>query len=51
MKEMVDNKIENLLPKVVVKSVLRLFDELVKCDNEGVLKGVREVIETNPLVE
>ncbi len=28
----------------VVKSVLRLFDELVKCDEEGVLKGVREVI-------
>jgi tetratricopeptide (TPR) repeat protein len=35
----------------VVKSVLRLFDELVKCDEEGVLKGVREVIEGNPLVE
>jgi len=31
----------------VVKSVLRLFDELVKCDEEGVLKGVREVIEGN----
>jgi len=29
----------------VVKSVLRLFDELVKCDEEGVLKDVREVIE------
>jgi len=29
----------------VVKSVLRLFDELVKCDNEGILKDVREVIE------
>lgn len=29
----------------VVKSVLRLFDELVKCDSEGVLKGVREVVE------
>ncbi|MEK6751219.1 MAG: tetratricopeptide repeat protein, partial [Chloroflexota bacterium] len=28
----------------VVKSVLRLFDELVKCDEEGVLKGVREVV-------
>ena len=28
----------------VVKSVLRLFDELVKCDEEGMLKGVREVI-------
>ena len=27
-----------------VKSVLRLFDELVKCDEEGVLKGVRKVI-------
>ena len=29
----------------VVKSVLRLFDELVKCDEEGVLKEVRKVIE------
>ncbi|MDP1779254.1 MAG: hypothetical protein Q8K73_03175, partial [Anaerolineales bacterium] len=29
----------------VVKSVLRLFDELVKCDEEGILKNVREVIE------
>ena len=29
----------------IIKSVLRLFDELVKCDEEGVLKGVREVIE------
>jgi hypothetical protein len=28
----------------VVKSVLRLFDELVKCDGEGILKDVREVI-------
>jgi len=28
----------------VVKSVLRLFDELVKCDEEGILKDVREVI-------
>ncbi len=35
----------------VVKSVLRLFDELVKCDEDGILKGVREVIEVNPLVE
>jgi hypothetical protein len=25
----------------VVKSVLRLFDELAKCDTEGVLKDVR----------
>jgi hypothetical protein len=32
----------------VVKSVLRLFDELVKCDEEGMLKGVREVI-SNPV--
>ena len=31
----------------VVKSVLRLFDELVKCDEEGVLTVVREVIERN----
>ncbi|MHB8776631.1 MAG: hypothetical protein ACYC6R_02565 [Anaerolineales bacterium] len=29
----------------VVKSVLRLFDELAKCDEEGVLKNIREVIE------
>jgi hypothetical protein len=28
----------------VVKSVLRLFDELAKCDTDGLLKGVREVI-------
>jgi tetratricopeptide (TPR) repeat protein len=35
----------------VVKSVLRLFDELVKCDGEDLLKGVREVIEGTPLVE
>jgi tetratricopeptide (TPR) repeat protein len=34
----------------VIKSVLRLFDELVKCDEEGMLKDVREVINT-PLVE
>jgi tetratricopeptide (TPR) repeat protein len=29
----------------VVKSVLRLFDELVKCDEEGVLKDVRKAAE------
>ena len=29
----------------VVKSVLRLFDELVKCDEEGVLKDVRKAVE------
>ena len=29
----------------VVKSVLRLFDELVKCDEEGVLKDVRNAVE------
>ncbi len=28
----------------VVKSVLRLFDELVKCDGEGILKDVRNTI-------
>lgn len=28
-----------------VKSVLRLFDELVKCDSEGVLKDVRKAVE------
>jgi hypothetical protein len=27
----------------VVKSVLRLFDDLVKCDSEGILKDVRAV--------
>jgi hypothetical protein len=29
----------------VVKSVLRLFDELVKCDSDGVLKNVRKSAE------
>jgi hypothetical protein len=29
----------------VVKSVLRLFDELVKCDEEGMLKDVRKTVE------
>ena len=29
----------------VVKSVLRLFDELVKCDEEGILKDVRSAAE------
>ena len=33
------------LPHAGVKSVFRLFDELVKCDEEGILKGVRKVIE------
>ena len=28
----------------VVKSVLRLFDELVKCEGGEILKDVREVI-------
>ena len=31
----------------VVKRVLRLFDELVKCDEEGILKDVRKAIEGN----
>ena len=31
----------------VVKSVLRLFDELVKCDEEGVLKDVRGIVAGN----
>jgi tetratricopeptide (TPR) repeat protein len=35
----------------VVKSVLRLFDELAKCDEAGALKGIREVIDAKPLVE
>jgi hypothetical protein len=29
----------------IVKSVLRLFDELAKCDTEGILKGVRDAAE------
>jgi hypothetical protein len=29
----------------VVKSVIRLFDELVKCDEDGVLKDVRKAAE------
>ena len=29
----------------VVKSVLRLFDELVKCDEDGILKDVRKAAE------
>jgi hypothetical protein len=29
----------------VVKSVLRLFDELGKCDEEGVLEEVRKAVE------
>jgi hypothetical protein len=29
----------------VVKSVLRLFDELIKCDEEGILKDVRDAVE------
>jgi len=28
-----------------VKPVLRLFDELAKCDGEGVLKDVRKAVE------
>lgn len=29
----------------VVKRVLRLFDELVKCDEDGLLKPVRAAVE------
>lgn len=29
----------------VVKSVLRLFDELAKCDKDGILKEVRKAVE------
>jgi tetratricopeptide (TPR) repeat protein len=29
----------------IVKSALRLFDELVKCDEEGILKDVRKAVE------
>ena len=39
-------KARGIAPHVgVVKSVLRLFDELVKCDEEGVLKGMRDSVE------
>jgi hypothetical protein len=31
----------------VVKRVLRLFEELVKCDAEGILKDVRKAVEGN----
>jgi hypothetical protein len=31
----------------VVKRVSRLFDELVKCDEEGILKDVRNAVEGN----
>ncbi len=34
-----------LCPPSIVHSVLRLFDELVKCDEEGVLKDVRKAVE------
>jgi hypothetical protein len=40
------HKAREIAPRAgVVKSVLRLFDELVKCDTEGILKDVRKVIE------
>jgi hypothetical protein len=39
-----DNLCLHTCRREAVKSVLRLFDELVKCDEEGVLKGVREVV-------
>jgi hypothetical protein len=29
----------------VVKRMLRLFNELVKCDEEGILKDVRKAVE------
>jgi len=29
----------------VVKRVLRLFDELAKCDEDGMLKDVRKAVE------
>jgi hypothetical protein len=29
----------------IVKSVLHLFDELAKCDSEGLLEVVREAVE------
>jgi hypothetical protein len=36
----------NIAPHAgVVKSVLMLFDELVKCDEEGILKDVRNAAE------
>jgi hypothetical protein len=38
---------QKIAPYVGGKPVLRLFDELVKCDEEGVLKKVRKAIEGN----
>jgi hypothetical protein len=29
----------------IIKEVLRLFDELAKCDEEGILKDVRKAVE------
>ncbi len=34
----------------IVKRNLRLFDELAKCDPEGLLEGVREAVEGKKLV-
>jgi len=33
----------------IVKSVLRLFDELAKCATEGLLQGVQEAVEWSSL--
>jgi hypothetical protein len=43
-----DTKARKIAPHAgVVKSVLRLFDELAKCDTEGILKEVRDAAEGN----
>jgi tetratricopeptide (TPR) repeat protein len=40
------NKARKIAPHAgVVKSTLRLFDELAKCDKKGILKDVRQAIE------
>jgi len=31
----------------IVKSVFRFFDELVRCDDEGILNDVRKAVEGN----
>ena len=41
-------KARNIAPHAgVVKSVLRLFDELVKCEGGEILKDVRKAVEGN----
>jgi hypothetical protein len=35
----------SIVHRPLVKSVLRSFDELVKCDEDGILKDVRSAVE------